>query len=425
MKPAENINNLIKKLNLKASTELDQKVHNEISKILAESEKTKSAPSKLNTWRIIMTNKITKLAAAAVIIIAVVFGITVLDKSVTPAYAIEQTISAISSMRYVHTRYFDASHEDVTKECWIEMDDTGQLKNVRINWAEWITGEQIVVWNKDKTEMWNPKRNRLSVFNDKIYTARILQMANKANPRLYVERLHERQSKGEVKIEVEEPSNKSEPIVVTSTGLGENINRYVLFVDQATKLVTHLEWYQSEDDVYKYQGVTEFFDYNVPIDAKMFTLYDEIPTDAQIDDAKTHDIGLEQGDLTDKEMAVKVVQEFIESLIAKDYTRVGLICGGIPPGKVEKGWGRFNVVRLVSIGEPVPSSKVNKVYPKTVNVSCTFEFEKDGRIIQKLHYFYVGTVIGNRQNWTIYGEGRDTKSQEEFDRRTKKEEVKK
>ena len=74
MKPAENINKLIKKLNLKASSELDQKVHNEISKTLAESEKTKSAPSKPNTWRIIMTNKITKLAAAAAIIIAVLIG---------------------------------------------------------------------------------------------------------------------------------------------------------------------------------------------------------------------------------------------------------------------------------------------------------------------------------------------------------------
>jgi outer membrane lipoprotein-sorting protein len=75
MRPTDNINRLIKKLQLKASAYLDRRVLGDFDIALAESEKTESADAKPNRWRIIMKSPITKLAAAAVIIIAVLIGI--------------------------------------------------------------------------------------------------------------------------------------------------------------------------------------------------------------------------------------------------------------------------------------------------------------------------------------------------------------
>jgi len=75
MRPADNINELIKKLQLKASAELDKRVHDDISAALNESEKTKSVQQEPNIWRTIMKSQMTKLAAVAVIIIAVFVGI--------------------------------------------------------------------------------------------------------------------------------------------------------------------------------------------------------------------------------------------------------------------------------------------------------------------------------------------------------------
>ena len=75
MRPTDNINKLIKKLHVKAGPELDSRVHDDISKALAESKQIESALKKPNIWRIIMKNKTTKLAAVAVIIIAVLIGI--------------------------------------------------------------------------------------------------------------------------------------------------------------------------------------------------------------------------------------------------------------------------------------------------------------------------------------------------------------
>jgi hypothetical protein len=70
MKPTNNINQMIKKLRLKASAELDRRVHNEISRALAESEPAVAGPV---IWRIITKGGVTKLAVAAAIIIA--FGV--------------------------------------------------------------------------------------------------------------------------------------------------------------------------------------------------------------------------------------------------------------------------------------------------------------------------------------------------------------
>jgi outer membrane lipoprotein-sorting protein len=75
MRPADNINELIKGLHLKASADLDRKVHDDISNALAKSKKTASAQSEPNIWRIIMKSKITKLAAAAAIIVAFFVGV--------------------------------------------------------------------------------------------------------------------------------------------------------------------------------------------------------------------------------------------------------------------------------------------------------------------------------------------------------------
>ena len=75
MKPAEKIERLIKKSRYKASPEAyDRALHKFLQAVDAH-ERQKSALTEPNIWRIIMESRVTKLAAAAVIIIAVLVGI--------------------------------------------------------------------------------------------------------------------------------------------------------------------------------------------------------------------------------------------------------------------------------------------------------------------------------------------------------------
>jgi hypothetical protein len=71
MRPADNINELIKRLKLKASTDLDKRVHDDISKTLAESDKKEAAFIQPNIGRTIMKSPIVKLGAAAMIAVVV------------------------------------------------------------------------------------------------------------------------------------------------------------------------------------------------------------------------------------------------------------------------------------------------------------------------------------------------------------------
>ena len=76
MKPSDNVNELIKKLHLKASTDLDKRVYEDISRGLAKSESTRSAVAQPDIWRAILKTKTARFAAAAVVALVVIGGIT-------------------------------------------------------------------------------------------------------------------------------------------------------------------------------------------------------------------------------------------------------------------------------------------------------------------------------------------------------------
>lgn len=75
--------------------------------MLSVFNETKQKPSThIATWqtirRTIMKSQITKLATAAVVILIALFGITLLDKSVTPAWAIEDTAEALDQFNALY-----------------------------------------------------------------------------------------------------------------------------------------------------------------------------------------------------------------------------------------------------------------------------------------------------------------------------------
>jgi hypothetical protein len=81
MRPADNMEKLIKKLRYKAGAETRNRVLDNVLKALDESEKQKTGEISPSTWRIIMKSPITKIAAAVVIIAAGLTGVHFLGLS--------------------------------------------------------------------------------------------------------------------------------------------------------------------------------------------------------------------------------------------------------------------------------------------------------------------------------------------------------
>jgi len=409
MRPAEKIEKMITKLELKASARLDEEVHDAISAALDKSKQTTSATVKPGVWRIIMNNRISKLAAAAVIMVVAALAITFMGRFTAPAYGLEQSIEANHSVRYIYIKDFRAG-EDEPRQFWSELDESGQVKNVRMDFPEWAgsgDGPKIIVWKDNKAQVWLKKKKILITITDKAVADHMLKWVEECDPKLAVEHLYERQARGEVKIQIVQPSNKSEVISVTATYLPESSKpnvRWVMSVDQGTKLVTAIQVYQLKGGEWQYTSVMEFYDYNKPIDASMFALNEEVPDDAMRIDQTTQEIGLPKGELTDEQIAAEVARQFFKALIAKDYTMAGKLFEGIPAEKLQEGLGHVKFLRIISIGPAAPHPIAAIAAMGGLIVPCTVEIEKDGKLVQwKLDRIGVRPVHSQPNRWTIFG----------------------
>jgi hypothetical protein len=402
MRRRDSIEEIIKKkLNFTAGAELRERILQDTLQAHEKSRKTKSAASRPNLRRTIMKSPITKLAAAVVIISAIVLSINLWNKTVPAAYALEETIKANHSVRYIQIKDFAAGHENEPKEFWLEFNEDEQVKNVRMHMPAWDApndGAKVIVWKENKATVWLKKKNALVTIRDKTVADQMLKLVEAFDPRLVVERLYKQQAEGRVKIEIDEPSDKTKPIVVTATG---PVRRSVLSVDQTTKLVTAIKFYQLKNGEYKYVSLMEFNGYNQPIKAKMFTL-DDVPEDVVRIDQVTQEVGLEQGNLTDEEVAVEVVRKFFEALIAKDYAKAGQLMEGAPADFIQKLFGQTKFLRIISVGPAGPHPEPRT---KGLVVPCILEIEKDGKTIQqKREGIGVREVYNQPGRWTIFSD---------------------
>ena len=400
-----NIEEILKSIGTEGVPADVHKIAEETSNNFSRSLMQSGQPRHYVLWEYIMKSGITKLAAAAVIIIAVVLSINIWHKSIPAAYALDQTIEANHTVRYLRIKYFKDG-EDEPKEFWVECSEFGQIKSARMHIPEWDSpedGAKVCVWKETKMQVWFKRKNILFIAGDKAVAERMLRLVAECDPRLTVERLYEQEQQGKVKVEIDEPSDKAEPIIVTATylpGSSSPNKREVLFVDQATKLVTAVQFYRLQDGKYRYTGKQEYYDYNQPIEAKMFIL-DEVPADVMRVDQTTQEVGLVQGSLADEEIAVEVVRQFFEALIAGDYAKAGKLFEGIPADSLQQNLSHIKFLRVVSIGpagpHPLPETK-------GLVVPCTVEIEKDGEISEwKLDRLGVRQVYNQPGRWTIFG----------------------
>ena len=413
MRPAENIKRLIKDAKVGIDPEIKKSALKQLINELEKSKVTSLAETQSNMWRTIMKKPLTKITAAAAIILIIVLGITFLDKAVTPAYAIEQTIEAGQDVRYLHFYYVSGDSNIPDKEAWLEYDDSGQIKNTRVNWYNQPSGDMVSVWKEGRTQYWTKKEKTLKFFEDEIYTKKCVGFAKRYDPTRTVENMYDLEKKGDVEIEIQEPADKTKPIILTCTWLPNTYitegtspqMREIVFVDQATKLVSSIEVYELKDGKYVGLGLWEYPDYDTLFEPGIFDLEEEVPADVKRLDLMTLDIGLEQTDLTEKEIAVKVVRSFLQALIAKDYDSAIKIYGYEDPDEKEgllKKFEKLNILRIISVGDPV--------YPRRIaswvklEVPCKVELEEDGQIIEwQIEGVSARRVLGHPNRWCVKG----------------------
>ena len=112
--------------------------------------------------------RLTKLAAAAAIILAVALFITIVDKLTSPAYAIEQTIEAFKNVRFMHIIQRDRAG-NIEDERWIEIGPDGIQARYRQDSPE---RNFFVVDDREIVMVHHPDKNTAVLYdaNEKCWT---------------------------------------------------------------------------------------------------------------------------------------------------------------------------------------------------------------------------------------------------------------
>lgn len=410
MKPADKIKELIKKSDVRIDTETDRRILSDAMRHLEKLKQRKSAERQPNIWRSIMRSRMTKLAAAAVIVIAVVLSINVCDRSINAAYALEQTIEANHTIKTIHLREFLCEDGDETGEfvdCWIKYNDAGLVSNVRQNFhgdvGEDDDNLRFTVWNEGVCKTWYPLKRRSVVIVIRESNAEEYwqDFANKYDPKLILQRLYDEQEDGVTELRIEGPSQSNDSIYVEAINSVDK-TRLKLIVDSETKLVKQFSIYGlcGREDELDFR--VEFLVYNQPIDPSVFEL-SGIPDDALVVNRIGQFAGLERGGLTDEEIAVKVVRECLEATIAQNYNQVIRLMEGAPGDSfekfVEEEFGA-KLSRVISIGQPEP----HDIWSIILCVPCEIEVENEERGKWVVNIIATAKPIDAGDRWIVHPE---------------------
>jgi hypothetical protein len=363
MSSADQIKRFIKDVKIHTDPDGNRKVLNELLDEL-DGAKTAAPVRRLSIWRTIMKSRITKLAAAAVIMV-VLLSVTIFDNGISAAYAIEQTIEAYNSIRWLHIEESETVFQETrTKEIWLGCDDQGNVTRMRLqsdNVGDPV-GSLIIAGYSNYSEVWLAKHNlRLVGYGDP--SVLLGYDVSELDPKFLFERLFEQEKRSEAIVKVDEPMEKAEPIVVTVTyPLGSRSEKWkkVFYIEEDSKLVTRIDKFEWRSQGFEHVKTLEFSDYSQPIDQDMFTLDNDVPADAQMVDMSEIEVGLPQDDMTEQEVAEKVTTRFFEAAINKDFTRAGQLYLGAPDFMIEQAFMGANVHKIISVGpghrDPDPDS---------------------------------------------------------------------
>lgn len=101
MRPAEEVYKLMNRLRVTPRRDYDERVHGEISKAIAAIQCIPTAAQQPSIWRIVMKSRITRLAAAAAVVLAAILAVTFFSRTSGIVWAeVVQRLGEIKTVSY-------------------------------------------------------------------------------------------------------------------------------------------------------------------------------------------------------------------------------------------------------------------------------------------------------------------------------------
>jgi len=300
MKSKDNVEKAIKKkLSFTASAELHDRMLDDILNAQEKSKKTKSVITRPKIGRIIMKNSITKLAAAAVIIIALVLAANFMNISTTKVSAQEilaQATKAIANLHSIHINarmrtlprdnfaYISLEHDFVPIEMWKRTGGTGlvQWRIDKPGRLILMDGESTVLFIRPTfASKSGPSPNHYPYDSywcghildvNKLLESELSKARQNENSELFITAEKEIDGSDVLIIDVTVPTKVDKDDYLRNAFVPNSDHRRVYCFDANTHLLKSFEIYVITDDGEVKIFETTSIEYNPPIDDSIFTL---------------------------------------------------------------------------------------------------------------------------------------------------------
>lgn len=387
MRPTEKkIQNLIKNLNNQTRPELDQKILDNCFTEL-NTQKSSAPTPRPNIWRIIMHSKTIKPIAAAIIIVAGFLSLTLFDKTVPSAYAIEETLKAMQHLETIHLFGKDWGNNEF--EMWIQL-------NPKTGIPEYVYDDSyavgaLTISRPDKSYQYNKKSNRVLINSGKLYNI------NTAPAKIFEQLLNASKkplNPATIEIDHEVDAETGQTLIVVYFEMAKEARR--IYIDPETKLPIRIVGLENGHLGAIFKDI-DYVEYNVELPEGIFDF--EITDDMivvnmdnimkQINDPQN---GISGEGLTEREAAEKIVTEYWNALIVGDDEIARKLSPAQP--KILDG---SQLTELEEIGKPYIQNGcgIGKVVP------CRLRFT-DGSL-KEVKLIIRFRNINNQPSYTIAG----------------------
>ena len=345
MRTVKDIKQSVRELKVESSEQIHGRI---LDKLLRTLDKSKKQTAELQpaVWRmIIMKRPLTKIAAAAAIILIAVLGVTFLDKAVTPAWAIEQTIEALKKVLTVHIVGQDWDGNPF--ESWIKTNpETGESDYVCIDQTPYgskisSTPEGSCIWDKNGNIV--RKTNKILASFDARFECMFEDLVKKI----------ESGSIGKdewVKIYTDKDHNSGEDVIaiwaMTKT------QDFKIYIDPDTKLPTRM-YFDRADNTAQILKIADYIYYNEQVPDGIFDF--EVPKECfEPEDTPLFDPnnGMDTAGLTQEAASIKAAEEYWKAIISSDWEYVHKLRPLYSAEFWKSSYSKNPPIEIIKIGDP-------------------------------------------------------------------------
>jgi hypothetical protein len=322
MRPSEDVKRLIKNVPVNTNVQRDDEILDDVLNTFEQSQNAQSAFPQPNLWRIIMKSRVSKFAAA-IIVVGVVLSFLASERLSTPAWAIEQTIEALKDLRAI---YMVGAFPRGTAGIWMRANKAG-TQSIR---TVVRSSQGTITWTKDgSTYQYEPGQN--TVYYENAIT---IGMAQWLGPDL-LEMLS--QAKNAEMVRGKDAATGRDRVMLSCSMIDvHGPQSWIIEFDVASKLPVVLKQWQNLDrsgppafDVFKltyYEDLPDsMFEVHIPGNAT----YKEIPLtipDENVGMLSNPKDGIPTEGLTQQTAAEKAIRMMYEAVIDMDLEQLKRIC---------------------------------------------------------------------------------------------------